>query len=99
MLRTGKLLVLLLALLLGLLIRHRNEQVVHIDYYVGTLEMAVSSLLFGAVGIGVVLGALVSLTLVLPAKREARRLRKAQALAEQEVNKLRGLTGGNAGTE
>jgi uncharacterized integral membrane protein len=95
MLRIIKLVVLLLALVIGLLFTYRNGQFVQLDYYLGTLDLALSWLLLGALALGVVIGVLVSLTFVLPAKREARHARKAQASAEKEVTELRALSSTN----
>ena len=92
MLRSIKLLILVLVVLFGLLFYYRNDQIVTVDYYLGVVEQPL--LLFMAVAAltGLLVGWLASMLMLAPVKAELRRLRKQKALAEQEANKLRALS-------
>ncbi len=92
MLRIAKLLILSLVVIFGLLFYSRNNQIVTLDYYVGVTEQPLLLVLAIGVLVGLITGWLSSILVLAPIKAELRRLRKKQALAEQEVNKIQTLS-------
>ena len=92
MLRAIKLLILVFVVLFGLLFYYRNNQIVTLDYYLGVTEQPLLLFLSVAALVGLLLGWLSSMLTIVPIKAELRRLRKQQALAEQEANNLRALS-------
>lgn len=72
--------VVLACLVLGLALHGRNHQSVHFDFYLGTLDLPLSVLLVGALGIGMALGLLAALPGLL---RQRWRLRRAEAELRQ----------------
>jgi len=77
----------LLALAFALL----NSQTVKFDYYFGQWELPLSLMLAVATTSGAALGVMVSLGIVIRAKRESTALRKNAAIVEKELAKLRAL--------
>lgn len=96
MLRTLKLLFLVLVLLAGLAFHLRNRQLVVLDIYAASLELSLSLVVVLALLLGAALGMAVSLLAMLPLRRENVRLRHQARVAEQEVNNLRAIPIKNA---
>ena len=83
------LVVLLVIFVLGLSFAVENAHEVQFNFFVGSRELALSALLVVAVFIGTVLGALVSFVPVMRMKNQIRRLRKREAVAQEEIRNLR----------
>jgi len=66
-----------------------NPEVATIDYYFGDLTLPLGMLLLGMLGLGMLLGLLVSVFALLKARRENSRLRRKAELVNTEVNNLR----------
>lgn len=76
---------------IGLAFHVRNDQLVSLDYYLGTIDISLSILVIAAMLVGAVLGIITSLGIILPLKREKSRLNKQVKQAEKEVENLRSL--------
>jgi len=76
-------------ILLGLLFHLRNQQSVQIDYYLGTLDFALSAIVVIVLCIGVILGFVVGIPAKMGQKRENARLRKQLDMVEKEIDTLR----------
>ena len=63
-------------LLIGLAMHGRNHQIVHFDYFLGSLDLPLSVLLVGGLVVGALLGLVVSFPLIL---RQRYRLRRTEA--------------------
>ena len=87
--RLAKICLFLFMILVGLLFHLRNQQSVQIDYYLGTLDFALSATVVIVLCIGVILGFVVGVPAKVGQKRENARLRKQLALAEKEIDALR----------
>lgn len=81
----------LIIILIGLSFAGLNAQLVNFNYYIGTYTLPLSLLLVFTLGIGCLLGLVVSIGLVFKLKRETRRLRKQVGLIEKEVSNLRAI--------
>jgi putative membrane protein len=81
------LIVAVLALIFALL----NAQPVEFNYHFGQVQIPLSLMLAIAVVGGAVLGIMVSLGIVIKAKRQASRQRKNADIAESELARLRAL--------
>lgn len=66
-----------------------NPEVATIHYYFGDLTLPLGMLLLGMLGLGMLLGLLVSVFALLKARRENGRLRRKAELVNTEVNNLR----------
>lgn len=91
MLRLIGSLLLVILVLVGLSFAVLNAQVVSLNYYLGTLDVPLSMALVSALALGALLGALVSLALLMGMKRQLRQLRRKVQIAEQEVANLRAI--------
>ncbi len=91
MLRLIRIVFLFLILLIGLAFTVKNDQMVELNYFVGTIEISVSLLLILGMFIGSVLGVLSSMIAILPLKREVSRLRQQTSIKEQEIMNLRAI--------
>jgi lipopolysaccharide assembly protein A len=87
--RLAKICLFLFMILLGLLFHLRNQQSVQIDYYLGSLDLALSATLVIILCFGVILGFLVGIPAKIAQKRESARLRKQLDMAEKEIDALR----------
>lgn len=86
-----KLLVALVVLALGAGFASLNDAQISLNYYFGTIDAPLALALIGALGIGLLLGFMASLTLWAGARREIASLRRSAKLAKQEVNNLRSI--------
>lgn len=77
----------ILALVFALL----NAQTIQFNYYFGQLQLPLSLLVAIALVLGAVLGVLVSMGMLIKAKRQASLQRKNADFAEKELAKLRAL--------
>lgn len=84
--------VVLVCLVGGLALHGRNHQAVRFDFYLGTLQLPLSVLLVGALGIGAILGLLALLPQFL---RQRFRLRRT----EGELRKLATPRAGSSSTD
>lgn len=90
----SRLLILILifaVILLGVVFHLRNDQLVVLDYLVGSSEFYFSVWLVSAFTIGALLGLISSLPVILKTKRENTRLQKQVKIKEKELNNLRVL--------
>ena len=87
--RFAKICLFLFMILLGLLFHLRNQQSVQIDYYLGTLDFALSAIVVIVLCIGVILGFVVGIPAKMGQKRENARLRKQLDMVEKEIDTLR----------
>ena len=81
------LIVAVLALFFALL----NAQTIPFNYYFGQIQLPLSLMLAISLALGAVLGVMVSLGMVIKAKRQASHQRKNADIAERELAKLRAL--------
>lgn len=91
MLRLIRFLFLFLILLIGLAFTVKNDQLVELNYFLGTIELSVSLLLILGMFVGSILGVLSSMIAILPLKREVSRLRQQTSIKEQEIMNLRAI--------
>jgi putative membrane protein len=89
--RIIKLLFFLGILVVGLAFHVKNDQLVNLNYYMGSIELPVSLLVISSLLVGARLGILASLTFVAKLKRENARLARLVRVTEEEVNNLRAI--------
>lgn len=89
MLRLIKFIFLLAMAVLGAGFASINPEVATVHYYFGDLSLPMGMLLLGMLGLGIMLGLLVSVFMLLKTKRENVRLRRKAELVNTEVNNLR----------
>lgn len=89
--RIIKLLFFLGILVIGLAFHVKNDQLVNLNYYMGSIELPVSLLVISSLLVGALLGILASLTFVAKLKRENARLARLVRVTEEEVNNLRAI--------
>ncbi len=89
--RIAKLILLFVILLLGLAFHLKNNQLIELNYYLGSVELSLSLMIVIALGLGSVLGILASLPLVIKLKRQQMKLNKQVQNTEKEINNLRVL--------
>lgn len=77
--------------LLGVSFHLRNDHLVSLDYYLGSLEFYFSIFIIASIIIGLLLGILVTLPKLMLLKQESKRLQKQIDLKDKEVNNLRTL--------
>jgi putative membrane protein len=82
---------LLLIALLGSVLAHLNAELVSFNYYFSTLSLPLALLLFFVLAAGVLCGVLLSLGMVLHARRERAQLRRRLTMCEQEIKNLRDI--------
>ena len=87
--RVLKLILIFFVFLVGIVFYLRNDQFVQLDYYVDIIELRFSFWIILALGLGSLLGILVSLPAILKLKRENTRLLKRVKISEKEINNLR----------
>ena len=78
-------------ILLGVVFHLRNDQLVVLDYLVGSSKFYFSVWLVAAFAIGALLGMISSIPAILKVKREIARLQKRVKVSEKEINNLRVL--------
>ena len=91
MLKVLKFLLLVLVALIGAAFAYINPGLVTVSYYLGELQLPLGLLIFVLLGIGMLAGAVASLTWFVRLKRENRTLRRRFALAHQEIDNLRAM--------
>ena len=75
----------------GLVFYLRNEQMVAVDYLLGSLKLSLSTWLLLVLVAGVLLGWLTSLPVIFKLKRQNSRLSRQVKVTEKEINNLRVL--------
>lgn len=86
MVRLIGVIVVVLLVLIGLALSSANDVRVQINFFFGSVELALSQALVLALTCGAVLGVAVSLPLLLRAKMETRRLRRAMLRKSGDVH-------------
>jgi putative membrane protein len=89
MLRIAKLFIFITIIIFGIAIHLRNDQVVSLDVYLGTVELPFSVFLAGTFIVGAILGVLATLPTILKLGREKSRLLTQIRLSEKELDTLR----------
>lgn len=89
--RLVKICVFLFVLFIGLIFHLRNDQLISLDYYLGTTDLSFSLVCVLILIVGVLLGAIVSLPMRVRVLRENARLKKQLNVSEKEVNALRAI--------
>ena len=89
--RIAKLILALAILLFGLAFHLKNNQLVELNYYVGTLELPLSLMVVIGLCIGALLGVLASMPIIIKLKRQKMKLEKQVKNSEKEINNLRVL--------
>ena len=87
--RVLKLILIFFVFLVGIVFYLRNDQFVQLDYYVDVINIPFSFWIGLALGLGSLLGILVSLPAILKLKRENTRLLKRVKISDKEINNLR----------
>lgn len=81
----------LLIIIFGILFAVLNAEDVHLNYYLGSVELPLSLLLVLAMILGAVLGIFASLNLIIGSRRNASKLKRSAAVAEKEILNLRNI--------
>jgi putative membrane protein len=81
----------------GLAFYVRNDQVIELNYFVGTVTVELSLVVVGALVLGALLGMLAMTATVLALKREVRRLARRHQVATRELASLREVSFKDAG--
>lgn len=81
----------LLLLLIGVGFAALNATEVQLDYFFGQASLNLPWVVLAAIGVGFLLGLLVSAIAVFRARAEARKVRKERRLMEAELKNLRSL--------
>ena len=89
--RIAKLILVLAVLLLGLIFHLKNNQLIELNYYLGSIEISLSLLVVLVLCIGAFLGVMASLPLILSLKRKQMKLKRQIENSEKEINNLRVL--------
>jgi putative membrane protein len=79
----------LVVILLGVVFHLRNDQLIILDYFLGSSESYFSIWLVGSFAIGAILGMLTVIPTILKSKREILRLQRDLKMNEKEINNLR----------
>lgn len=88
--------IIIFIIILGLTFATLNAGSVSFHYYLGVQQLSLSLLLAYALGIGIILGALVFLIPLLKLKRECAKLRKQNKNLAQELANLHNLPAKNS---
>jgi lipopolysaccharide assembly protein A len=91
MLRIIGLLLVLVIVLLGASFAWLNPESVHIDLWVGSVEIRLPYALFFALLFGWLVGILSTAGIIIRLMRKNRRLKRSVSLAETEINNLRNI--------
>lgn len=97
MIRVLYLVIAILVALGGLAFHVRNNRVISLDYFAGTLNIQLSWMLVGILVLGVVLGSLAMTGKLLRQRHEISRLKRSKADMERELNGLRTVALKDAG--
>ena len=89
--RIPKLILVLAVLLLGLVFHLKNNQLIELNYYLGSLELSLSLLVVLVLCVGAMLGVLASLPVIVSLKRREMKLKRQIENSEKEINNLRVL--------
>jgi putative membrane protein len=76
---------------IGLAFHVKNDTMVTINYYLGTVDVSLSVVVIASLLIGALLGMITSLGMMVPLRRERSKLKKSVKTAEQEVSNLRSI--------
>ncbi len=76
---------------IGLAFHVKNDIMVTINYYLGTIDVSLSVVVIASLLIGALLGMFTSLGMIVPLRRERSKLKKSVKTAEQEVSNLRSI--------
>ncbi len=77
--------------ILGVSFHLKNDQLVMLDYYIGTFEYHFSIFIIASIIIGVIAGIVMIMPKILLLKNEKRKLQRQIELKDKEVNNLRTL--------
>jgi uncharacterized integral membrane protein len=91
MLRTARIILIVLALFLGMMLAMVNARPVEVDYLFGSKNMPLIALLILDLVVGLAIGAVIYAPKVLTLRLELDRTRKKLANAETELRNLRNL--------
>ncbi len=91
MARIIKFVVLLIVFVIGLVFALLNDQAVQINYYFGSTEVPLSLVAVLSLVLGALVGMVVSLAILVKAKRQVSSLRKSVNVAERELANLRAM--------
>lgn len=83
------LLIVLLLIIFGISFALLNANIVTLNYYFGTIKMSLSLLLVLTLGLGILIGFIVSLWSILKNKNQNRRLKNRVRQLEAELAKLK----------
>lgn len=89
MIKLLKFLLLLAVAALGAAFAYINPDLVHVYFYFGEIGLPLGMLIFLLIGVGMLAGALASMSWFIRLKRENAHLRRLFELANQEINNLR----------
>ena len=89
--RIARLILVLAILLLGLIFHLKNNQIIELHYYLGSIELSLSLLVVLVLCVGAFLGVLASLPIIFRLKRNQMKLQKQIHNSEKEINNLRVL--------
>lgn len=89
--RIARLILVLAILLLGLIFHLKNNQMIELNYYLGSIELSLSLLVVLILCIGSFLGVMASLPIIIRLKRSQMKLQKQIQNSEKEINNLRVL--------
>lgn len=81
----------LIIIVFGVIFAMLNAQSIQLNYYFGTQQLPLSLTIVLSMLIGAILGVLASIKLLLHARREVSRMRKAAQIAEKEIANLRAI--------
>ena len=89
--RIAKLILVFAVLLFGLAFHLKNNQLIELNYYVGSIDISLSLLIVLVLCLGALLGVLASIPLIIKLKRQKMKLEKQIRNSEKEINNLRVL--------
>ncbi len=89
--RIAKLVLVVVVLLLGLIFHLKNNQLIELNYYLGSIELSLSLLVVLVLCVGAMLGVLASLPVIIKLKRKQVKLNRQIENREKEINNLRVL--------
>jgi lipopolysaccharide assembly protein A len=87
--RIAKLILALVILVSGLAFHLKNNELIALNYYVGSIELPVSLIVVLVLCIGALLGVLASLPIIIKLKQQKSKLERQIKNSEKEINNLR----------
>ena len=87
--RIAKLILALVILVSGLAFHLKNNELIALNYYVGSIELPVSLVVVLVLCIGALLGVLASLPIIIRLKQQKFKLERQIKNSEKEINNLR----------